>query len=63
MERFAQMSSLNSVTTKAVKGMAKSQIASFSDEMKTDSALEVNDFGGWKRSAKEGTELTQQAQG
>ena len=29
--------------------MAKFQLASFRDEMKTDSALEVNDFGGWKR--------------
>ena len=29
--------------------MAKSQIALFSDEMKTDSALEAKDFGGWKR--------------
>jgi hypothetical protein len=49
LERVAQMSSSNSVTTKAVKGMAKFQLASFSDEMKTDSALEVNDLGGWKR--------------
>jgi hypothetical protein len=34
---------------KTLKGMTKSQLASFGDEMKTDGALEAKDFGGWKR--------------
>jgi hypothetical protein len=34
---------------KTLKGMTESQLASFSDEIKTDCAPEAKDFGGWKR--------------